>query len=340
MVNSPQTSNVGVSIVVATFNRPESLARLLDDLTKQAVMSLRADQVEIVVVDDGGKVDLQPAIPVQPPFELKVLSQANGGPASARHTGISHSSGRIVVILDDDMRVGSGFVQAHLDAHKNGAEVVYGLIAGDDQIGPLFARYHQMHIDRWLEECRSGDVPRGDRLCTGNVSFSRSAYDAVGGFDTSLVRCEDRDLGIRLEHAKYRFAYCEAALSTHDSGIHDTHDWRLRNEIYGGSDVAISTKHMDKHELSPWAFLGDLPKPVHPLLITVAAWPALSRPIGSLVYRFGEQFDQKGRVQAALRLAGLTYGIDYYGGAGRKWGGPTATLRALRSWTKNRRTAS
>lgn len=336
-VDGPRVCVREVSVVVATYNRPDSLGRLLDDLTKQSVGTLDRSLVEIIVADDGGSSDLVPVFPVTSPFDLTIVAQPNGGPAAARHLGISLSSGRVVVVVDDDMRVGPGFLQAHLDAHTGGADVVYGLIQGDSEIGPLFARYHQMHIDRWLDECRAGDVPRGDRLCTGNVSFSRAAYDSVGGFDTSLVRCEDRDLGIRLEQAEYRFAYCEAALSTHDSGIHDTAEWRRRNEIYGGSDVVISTKHHSNQGLSPWAFLADLPKPVHPLLVVVAAAPALSRPIGSMVYRIGECLDRSGRAAIAMRLAGLTYGIDYYGGAGRRWGGPKPALSALRSWVRKGR---
>ncbi len=333
---SSESSSARVSVVVATYNRPESLGRLLGDLTNQSFTTMGPADIEVVVVDDGGVHDVASVFPSASPFTLTLVSQRNGGPASARHRGIATTQGAVVIILDDDMRVGPSFVQAHLDAHDAKAEVVYGLIQGDDGKGPLFARYHQMHIDRWLEECRSGAVPRGDRLCTGNVSFARAAYDAIGGFDTSLVRCEDRDLGIRLEQAGYRFAYCEPALSTHESGIHDRADWRRRNEIYGESDVIISTKHQGEAAVSPWAFLAELPTVIHPLLIAVAAMPRLSRPVGAAVYWAGERLDRAGKTSVAMRFAGLTYGVDYYGGAGRRWGSLAATRKALRHWRAGR----
>ncbi len=332
---SPGTS-LQVSVVIATYNRAESLGRLLIDLTDQALAALHPSEVEILVVDDGGNHDVASVLPARSPFDLTLVTQANGGPAVARHAGIASSTGAVVIVLDDDMRIGPGFVQAHLDAHVAGADVVYGLIEGDKGKGPLFARYHQMHIDRWLDECRAGAAPRGDRLCTGNVSFSRNAYVSVGGFDPNLIRCEDRDLGIRLEQAGYRFTYCESALSTHESGIHDRSDWRRRNEIYGESDVVISAKHAQRAALSPWAFLAELPTVVHPLLIAVAAFPVLSRPLGAVVYRVGERFDRAGMDSVAMRLAGLTYGVDYYGGAGRRWGSTRRAVAALTEWRSSR----
>jgi GT2 family glycosyltransferase len=335
-VSLPTTTSHRVSVVVATYNRPESLQQLVNDLVVQRVPQPMGF-MQLVVVDDGGADEILPAFPAVVPFDLIVVRQPNGGPASARHLGVSLSNGEVVVIVDDDMRVASDFVAQHVEAHAAGSDVVYGLIEGHSSIGPLFARYHQMHIDRWLQECRAGVTPRGERLCTGNVSFSRRAYDGVGGFDTSLIRCEDRDLGIRFEQAGFQISYCEAALSTHASGIDDTTAWRKRNEIYGASDVVISEKHPDSVSLSPWAFLDDLPRVVHPLLVAVAIVPGLSRVLGRLVYSVGAQLDRVGRERVGLRLAGLTYGIDYYGGAGRKWGTAARAWTELRTWrTKSR----
>jgi GT2 family glycosyltransferase/thioesterase domain-containing protein len=326
---------VKVSIVIATFNRRGTVGQLLGDLEAQQFLRVSPSEIEVIVVNDGGNVDVEAELPSDSLFPITVLNRSNGGPAAARHSGIERSTGETVVILDDDMRIGSGFLDAHIEKHEEGAHVVYGLIQGDADTGPLFGRFHQGHIDRWLEECRAGAVPRGERLCTGNVSFRRQDYDLIGGFDRSLVRCEDRDLGIRLELAGVQFQYSEAAVSTHHSEHADVGQWRTRSTVYGESDVSISRKHKDHSELSPWSFLTELPTIVHPLLIAVAALPVLGGPVGFVVYRFGELLDKVGVHGAAIKLAGLTYGVDYYRGAGRRWGGVRPTLDALRSWRRS-----
>jgi GT2 family glycosyltransferase/thioesterase domain-containing protein len=340
--NSPTTSEkspptcVKVSLVIATYNRQGTVGPLLNDLALQHFESISPTELEVIVVNDGGSVAVEKELPPNSPYSITVLNRPNGGPAAARHTGIERSNGQIVVILDDDMRVGPEFLDAHVNMHASGAHVVYGLIRGEVHVGPLFARFHQGHIDRWLDECRNGALPRGERMCTGNVSFRRNDYDNVGGFDRSLVRCEDRDLGIRLELAGVPFRYCEQAVSTHHSEHADIDQWRSRSAVYGESDVTISRKHNDVAALSPWSFLDDLPKPVHPLLLAVAAFPSVGKPLGFGVYHFGELLDRCGLNDAAVKLAGLTYGVDYYRGAGRRWGSASVTFQALRRWKSSR----
>ncbi len=322
-------------IVVATFNRPGAIRNLLDDLTAQQSVAA----FEVVIVNDGGKVDVPHEVRRDLPFRVRVVDQANAGPARARHCGIGMGSAPIVIVVDDDMRLGPTFVEAHLAAHKDGAEIVYGLIASSSTSGldPLFTRFHDQHIDRWLEDCRNGATPRGDRLCTGNVSFRREAYEAIGGFDLSLTRLEDRDLGIRFEMAGYRFAFAANAVSTHNSDHSSVTTWRKRSRLYGVSELAITRKHPQRPELSPWSFLNVLPKIVHPLLIGVACLPASGRPLGAVAYGAGRVADRLGRSSVALRLAGLTYGIDYYSGAGREWGSPRVALADWKQWKAKRR---
>jgi GT2 family glycosyltransferase/thioesterase domain-containing protein len=331
----PLSSDLGpvdVSVVIATYNRRGSIGRLMQDLQHQLFAGGRERHLEIVIVNDGGTVSVEDELPDTTRFPITLLNRQNGGPAAARHSGIERTAADIVIILDDDMRVGPNFIDAHLRSHEAGAHVVYGLIEGEADSGPLFERFHQGHIDRWLEECRAGATPQGERLCTGNVSFRRNDYDEIGGFDRKLIRCEDRDLGIRLEQLGVAFAYSEEAKSSHHSGHTDVKAWRKRSAVYGESDVVISMKHPSISELSPWEFLNELPTAVSPLLVSVAALPVLGNVVGPAVYRVGQVLDRLGFGAGAVKLAGLTYGIDYYSGAGRRWGSASAAIGALRRW--------
>jgi GT2 family glycosyltransferase len=347
-------SSLSLSVVVATYERRDAVGRLLTGLRDQRFVVAAPDRVEVIIVNDGGSVAVESEIPEGLPFPVSVFRRPNGGPAQARHSGIEASSGDVVIIVDDDMQVDDTFLDAHLEAHSNGATVVYGPILGvdtdeladrssagavsgqRDAADSLFNRFHQRHIDLWTDEMFAGATPRGDRLCTGNVSFRRSAYDGVGGFDLSLRRCEDRDLGVRLERQGERFAFAAGARARHETDHVDVEVWRRRSALYGSSDVAISKKHRADSALSPWSFLEVLPRLAHPLLIAVAVVPPLGRPLSLGVYKVAESLDSRGRQRIAVRLAGLTYGIEYYRGAGSEWG-PRNVIESLREWRRVRR---
>ena len=196
---------IEVSVVIATFNRNDSLRQLVHDLQNQDIDSHR---YEVVVVDDGSATPT--SIESGPGPQVQCLRQVNAGPAAARDRGITASVGEIIVIVDDDMRVGSGFVGAHLDEHRRGADVALGAILAraDGEDRPLFDRFHHHSLDRWVAALADGTAEvRGGQVCTGNVSFRRADYRLVGGFDQTMRRCEDRDLGIRFEAQGRRLVF-------------------------------------------------------------------------------------------------------------------------------------
>jgi GT2 family glycosyltransferase len=326
-------TDLDLTVVIATYNRRGSVATILGDLAGQVGLKEGTASFDVIVVNDGGNIDVAAEVPTDLEFRIRVVSRTNGGPANARHSGISLADAAIVIIVDDDMRLDPGFVAAHLGAHVSGAEVVYGVIEADHSSkAPLFTRFHDKSIDRWLERYRGGATPQGELLCTGNVSFRRAAYDAIGGFDRSLVRLEDRDLGIRLELAGHRFAFAGNAISTHRSDHADVGVWRKRSRLYGTSDLLIARKYPQRADLSPWSFLGELPKVVHPLLLVAACAPKTARPLGGLTYALAQGVDRVGKGSAAVKLAGLTYGIDYYSGVGQGWGSAKVALAELKRW--------
>jgi glycosyltransferase involved in cell wall biosynthesis len=325
------------AVVIATYNRPGSVAAVLADLAGQVgaagQMGTDNDAFEVIVINDGGAVDVASEVATELPFRVRLIERPNGGPAQARHSGILHTQAPIVIVVDDDMRIDPHFVASHVAAHHAGAEVVYGTIATAHAAHePLFTRFHNQHIERWLDACRQGETPKGELLCTGNVSFRRNEYVDIGGFDQSLVRMEDRDLGIRFEERGLTFAFAPGALTTHRSDHTEVNIWRARSRVYGSSDLAIAQKYPQRADLSPWAFLSQLPLVVHPLLVLSACVPAASGAVGAATYGLARVAERVGRRRIGIKLAGLTYGIDYYSGVGRGWGSWRVALAELKRW--------
>ena len=314
--SSVEISGFTATVVIATFNRLDSLLWLLDDLGAQ--VGVRGS-FNVIVVDDGSTPPVEAEVLARPrPFAVRVIRQENAGPSVARDVGIRSSNADIIVIVDDDMVVPPGFVAAHQADHALGATVVLGLIRAPKGAPslPLFERFHQVSLDRFVAAYRSGrSMVDGTRVCTGNVSFFRQAYLDVGGFDRSLLRCEDRDLGIRFEAAGYGFAFTEAGWSDHRSDHADVATWRRRSALYGSLDFAIAGKHPDRPQVSPWAFLPHLPLVARPVVVGSAMFPALGRWTAGAAYRAGQLVERR-QPRLAIVCASLCYGCDYFSGVG------------------------
>lgn len=319
-----------VSVVIATHNRHESLARLLEHLAGQ---TLAPDRFEVVVVDDGSVEEAAPKLVGLPqPRRLRVLRQAQAGPAAARHAGVAMASGEILVFLDDDMQLTEDFLATHLAYHwvSGRPTVVLGNIlpSGDLAAMPLFERYHARQLDRFRAAASEGSVAmRGVHLCTGNVSMPRAAYLSVGGFDATLRRSEDREMGVRLEKAGCRFVFGERAASRHESDHTDLGVWLRRAYLYGRFDTKIGRLHRDVDNTHPWRFWSLVHPLSRPVLAAAVVAPRVGRLVARGAYAVGTLLDRLGLEGPAVTLTALTYGMEYFRGM-REECGSLAAMRA------------
>jgi len=95
-----KAANFGrVSVIIPVFNAEKFLDRVMKSVLQQNYRNL-----EIILVDDGSSdksIDSCHAYALIDP-RVKVISRANGGPAAARNTGISNSTGEYIFFLDAD----------------------------------------------------------------------------------------------------------------------------------------------------------------------------------------------------------------------------------------------
>src|SRR5579863_6666881 len=106
---------VDASVVIPTFQRCRSVARILDALTEQ---TLSPTQFEVIVAIDGSDDGTREMIAERSVlFELRSIWRTHGGRAAACNSGIRAACGELIVILDDDMVPFPGCLEAHLRAH-------------------------------------------------------------------------------------------------------------------------------------------------------------------------------------------------------------------------------
>lgn len=326
-----------VSVVVATYNRARLLHTLLEDL---AVQTLGTDRFDVVLIDDGSREPVRPFVEkLSLPYRLDLIEQANAGQAAARDRGIRAATGRIVVIVDDDMELAPGFLEAHVRAHDGGADVVMGLIEpppGAKQ--PLFERFHADTLVRFAHDVAQGRrEARGVNLATGNVSFYRGDYLAIGGFDRTLKRSEDRELGIRLERAGKRLTVSEDARVVHHSDHASEEGWHKRSFEYGVFDLRIARKHPDEESANPWSYLWLVHPVSRPLLLGAALLPRASAPVARLAMRLSNRLERMGYERAALRGCTFAFGVEYFRGVRTESGSLLRMTRDLVHYSGRRR---
>lgn len=304
------------SVVIATYNRPEQLARVLAGLADQEV-----PPNEVIVVDDESTPPAAPTFPADGTTTWRLVRQRNGGPAAARDAGIRQATGDVIVIVDDDMIVTPRFVASHLEKHAAGYEVVQGRfdnLASGDQ--PLYDRFLDDQQRAYFEQCAaSDDAILPIRFSTGNVSFRRDRYLACGGFDTSLRRREDSELGLRLAAAGARFGYTHEPTALHDEPGEPLSDYLRMAFEYGQSEAAIHARHPDAYH--PWDLLDHMPAGPALLIRSLSRWPAALRGVGWLA-AWGAATLERLRVESvAVKAYGFAFVLHWFAGMVTEVGG-------------------
>lgn len=331
------TSPPRVSVVVATYNRLDSLLDLLGDLSRQ---TLATDRFEVVLIDDGSAEAVAPYVErLGLPYPLRHRRQANAGQSAARQAGVELAQGDVVVILDDDMHVPPTFLENHLRYHDAGYDVVLGHIHAPDDEGAraLFERFHMDQLKQFVRGVREGRIRvKGVHLCTGNVSFRRQLFLEVGGFDTSLKRSEDRELGVRFEVNGAKLVFGEDAVSYHKSDHQSLDVWLGRAFNYGIYDRKISKKHEAVESADPWRFFFLVSPVSRPLLFATVAMPPVGKRLSRLGMTVSDALDRTGLSSVALKGVTLSYGLEYFRGMREEAGSLRTTLQDLARYLDKR----
>lgn len=209
----------GISVVIATFNRAEQLRPCLDALARQTA---GPESFEVVVVDDGSTDETAAMLrEYRAPFRLRVERQANRGPGAARNRGIDVAAGTYCLFMDDDILAEPELVSEHLTAQRAGAGVVgigmLGLNVRAERSG--LARYFAAWWEGHYRRFESGEAEPSFWDCfSGNMSAPRDVLRSIGGFDESLERTEDVELGYRLAQSGLKIVYLGRAAAEQHHG--------------------------------------------------------------------------------------------------------------------------
>ena len=196
------------SIIIPTFNGSSRIGNCLDALMKQ----VEDRNVEILVVDDGSTDNTTNV--VRRYSAVRLITQANAGPAAARNRGSLEARGKILLFTDDDCVPMSDWLDAMLVPFKDPDVVGAKGIYRTRQTG-LAARFVQIEYE---DKYRlMAGLPSIDFIDTYSAAFLRDHFLEMNGYDTSFpVACaEDIELSYRMSARGWKMKFAPAAIVYH-----------------------------------------------------------------------------------------------------------------------------
>ena len=189
-----------VSVVIPLHNAAWTIGATLASVRAQTHSAL-----EIIVVDDGSTDSSAAVVAAHAADDrrIRLFRQANAGVAAARNRGAAEARADYLAFVDADDLWAPNKIALQLRAlHAGGprAGLVYTWFAVIDAHGRVISTQHRPMAEGQMLR----DLCRRNQIGNGSSSLMRrAAFDAVGGYDTSLRArnaqgCEDLLIYLRI----------------------------------------------------------------------------------------------------------------------------------------------
>lgn len=157
-------------------------------------------------------------------------------PGRARNLGAAHSSGEVLIFLDDDCEADANWIRENLkELDRINVGVVGGIVEGKSS----------GFIARAVDFANFGSCQGGSReerpVCSASLAIRKELFDKVGGFDEGMRVHEDIDLCHRADLAGFTAVYQPQVRILHDHGR--THAGSMLSYMYfGGKAAGLETE--------------------------------------------------------------------------------------------------
>jgi len=236
-----------LSVLVATYDRPELLAECLEGFCEQ---TLPVDEFELVVVDDGSPGPRTEAVLREFAARLPLtwVRIEHAGRSAAKNLAVLLARGELVLFFDDDDIPASELLAEHLRVHELNPDERTAVL-GHTGWAPRLTVSPLMHyltdVDKML--FAYGHLEEGRRLdwrCfwEGRVSSKRSLHVRHGLHDQRLAYSIDVEMAWRLARNGLDVLYHAPARCFMARPI-DFAEFCTRRESKGKAQAAIARLH-------------------------------------------------------------------------------------------------
>lgn len=236
MTNSPNKNEYGaVATVLIGRNEGERLVACLKSMTPSAGH---------VVYVDSGSTDDSVAVARAAGAEVVRLDMSRPFTAArARNAGYAAliSLGTefdYVQFIDGDCRLVPGWIEAGRKALSEDTSL--GIVTGwRSEIHRDLSIYNALCDFEWRR-------PAGDILtCGGDMMVRREAFEAVDGFDDTVIAAEDDDFCVRIRKAGWIIRRQPVEMTQHDAAMYRFGQWWQRAVRSGHGFAQVGALHPD-----------------------------------------------------------------------------------------------
>jgi len=190
------------SFIIPVFNRPDEVAELLESLTQQSVKDF-----EVLIVEDGSSVTCEKVCKkYEGKLDLHYFKKPNSGPGQTRNYGAERARGEYLIILDSDVVVPEGYLDAVCKELENNPTEAFG---GPDAAHDSFTPTQKAISYSMTSFFTTGGIRGGKKGLdkfyprSFNMGVRRDVYLKLGGF-SKMRFGEDIDFSYRIVEAGFR----------------------------------------------------------------------------------------------------------------------------------------
>ena len=190
------------SIIVPVYNRPDEVDELLQSLCEQSLKDF-----EVVIVEDGSQKDCKEVVGRNTDrLDVKYFMKPNSGPGQSRNYGAERAQGDYLLVLDSDVVLPTGYLQAVDDELRRQPADAFG---GPDAAHPSFTDVQKAISYSMTSFFTTGGIRGGKKKLdkfyprSFNMGIRRDVYLQLGGF-SKMRFGEDIDFSYRIVEAGYQ----------------------------------------------------------------------------------------------------------------------------------------
>ena len=184
------------SIIIPVYNRPDEVDELLESLTRQTFRDF-----EVVVVEDGSEVRCEEVVKRYAGLlDAHYYEKPNSGPGQSRNYGAERSRGEYLIVLDSDVVLPEGYLQAVEDElTMNPCEAFGGSDRAHESFTPVQKAINYSMTSFFTTGGIRGGKKKLDKFYprSFNMGIKKSLYQELGGF-SNMRFGEDIDFSIRI----------------------------------------------------------------------------------------------------------------------------------------------
>ncbi len=237
-----------VSIIVPCYNYGHLLNETLNNILEQSYQNW-----ECIIVDDGSTDNTSSVANefVKNHKQFSYVFQKNAGLSAARNTGLHHSKGSFIQLLDADDFIESNKLLAQINVFTEHpiSDIVYSEVRYFSSEQQSLRRFSMNEIDMpWLPKVDSSNHQLlmstliDLNICVVNAPLIRkSVFDRIGLFNTKLIAVEDWEFWCRCAFQKINFRYDNSLGSMALVRFHEESMSKNMKRMYEAACVARST---------------------------------------------------------------------------------------------------